>query len=116
MPKVETATVLAYGMREVGNGKWEAFRARVPLAAIEPISPVHRVALKESRWHDAQVPDPKQTDAEAPRTITRRVMGEVENGKYATVRGERMELALSRMQEAQRLEQVLKLPSRKKAS
>lgn len=112
MAKPEQPTELAYGMRQVGNGKWEAFRVRVPLAAIEPLSPIHRVALTEMRWADGRVPDPKQPDHQLA-TKAAKVLGEVKTGKWAEHRGERLELALARMRETQRHEQVLKLGKRK---
>lgn len=106
MAKPEQPTVFAYGMREVGNGKWEAFRARVPVSSLEALTPVHKTALKDSKWHTNTVPDPKATDVEAPRTILRPVLGEVETGKFETKRGEREDLALSRFHEAERLDRA----------
>lgn len=107
-------TELAYGMRQVGNGKWEAFRVRVPVSAIEPLSPIHKVALTEMRWANGKVPDTSVPD-HMLLTKPAKVLGEVKTGKWVEHRGERLELALARMQETQRHEQVLKLGKRKTA-
>lgn len=112
MAKPEQPTELAYGMRQVGNGKWEAFRVRVPLSALEPLSPIHKVALTEMRWVSGRVPDTSQPDHQLA-TKAAKVLGEVRTGKWLEKRGERLELALARMQETQRHEQVLKLGKRK---
>lgn len=101
-----TPSVYAYGMREVGNGKWEAFRVRVPVERVEALTPAHRLALKDSKWHDAQVPDPQRTENEPLKTVTKRVLGEVETGKHQTMRGEREDLALSRFHEAERIDRM----------
>jgi hypothetical protein len=113
--KPEAQTVLAYGMREVSHGKWEAFRVRVPVSQTESLTPIHRVALTETKWVTGQVPDHREPDN--PRAmVNKKILADVPvkdalgRLKYGPEkRGERMELAERRMREAQRLEQQLGL-------
>jgi hypothetical protein len=98
-------TVYAYGMRAVGNGKWEAFEVSVPVSTTKPLSPVHKEAVKEAKWIQSRVPDTSVPD-HLLQTVPKLVLGEVETGKWKEMRGERRDHARARLLEALHLDEL----------